>query len=687
VPEQVTQPLSISVTMVDDQGTRSDNTQPPLTVGSGPIQKVAQRVIAGVTGSLRGVRWYSPAPNSCPDGTMITADIQGVAPNGSPDGNTVASGSALFSSQYIPLPTGPFVTADQQFSVVFSVSNTCTITPASIDSNPTEGWVYTSSWQRLSDYDGRSDIGMGTIVEPPAGLVPTRSFLGAHTATRLNDGRVLIVGQSQQAQIFDPITGLITGTGSTNVLRSQNHRATLLDNGKVLVTGGQTNTGSSTIYLDSAELYDPGTGSFQLLASTLSGVRANHTSTKLADGKVLITGGSYYDASNVYHTRNTAVIYDPSTNSFTPVGNMIASRERHTATLLKSPDNRVFVFGGWQDGDNRGEFFDPNTLTFSATTGFPNAYHGGGHTATLLDDGKVLIAGGWNSNETTDVVELFDPNVGGGTFTLAGTMLHPRQYHAAAKLADGSVLLSGGLFDAVCCILHQPHASLERYVPGTGIVAAGSMLASRYEHVATPLQSGQVLFTGTFGWSFGASHTGELYDPATAVSVANPILPAGSNGSAYGVVLNGRGGTGPYTISQLSGALPTGMSYTQSTRTLSGVPGQSGSFTLAMSVIDNAAHTRYETITLPVNPIGVTTIQLPSSHAGVPYSASVVGTGVGTLTFSIFAGSLPPGLNMASNGAVSGTTTANCCFYGITVKVVDSIGQVSIRGVGISAQP
>ena len=688
VPEQVSQPLSISVTMVDDQGTRSDNTQPPLTIGSGPIQKVAQRVIAGVTGALRGVRWYSPSSNSCPDGTMITAEIQGVAPNGSPDGNTVATGSAPFLAQYIPLPTGPFVTADQQFSVVFSVSNTCTFTPASSDSNPTEGWVYTSSWQRLSDYDGRSDIGMGTVVEPPAGLVPVRSFLGAHTATRLNDGRVLIVGQSQQAQIFDPATGLVTGTGSTNVLRSQYHQATLLDNGKVLITGGQTNTGSTSIQLDSAELYDPSTESFQLLASTLFGARANHTSTKLADGKVLITGGSYYDASNVYHTRNTAVVYDPSTNAFTQVGNMIASREQHTATLLKSPDNRVLVFGGWQNGgDNRGEFFDPNTLTFSTTTGFPLAYHGGGHTATLLDDGKVLIAGGWTSNEVTDVVELFDASVGGGTFTGAGTMLHPRQYHAAAKLADGSVLLSGGLFDSVCCILHQPHASLERYVPGTGIVAAGSMIASRYEHTATPLQSGQVLFTGTFGWSFGASHTGELYDPATAVSLANPILPVGSNGSAYSVVLNGRGGSGGYTISQLSGALPTGMSYTQSTRTLAGVPGQSGSFSLAISVIDSVAHTRFETVTLPVDPVAVTTIQLPSSHANVPYSASVIGTGVGTLTFSILTGSLPPGLNMASNGAVTGTTTSTCCFYGITVKVVDSIGQVSIRGVGISAQP
>jgi hypothetical protein len=129
------------------------------------------------------------------------------------------------------------------------------------------------------------------------------------------------------------------------------------------------------------------------------------------------------------------------------------------------------------------------------------------------------------------------------------------------------------------------------------------------------------------------------------------------------------------------------MLYTQSTRTLSGVPGQSGSFGLAIGVTDNAAHTRYETVTLPVDPIAVTTIQLPSSHAGVAYSASVIGTGVGTLTFSILTGSLPPGLNMASNGAVTGTTTATCCFYGITVKVVDSIGQVSIRGVGISAQP
>ena len=102
-----------------------------------------------------------------------------------------------------------------------------------------------------------------------------------------------------------------------------------------------------------------------------------------------------------------------------------------------------------------------------------------------------------------------------------------RDDHTAVKLDDGSVLVAGGLRDTTCCgTPHEPQATMERYVPGTGWVSAGSMRASRYNHSATLLGDGRVLLAGTWGWSNAGSRMAELYNPATALSFTGPHQPA-----------------------------------------------------------------------------------------------------------------------------------------------------------------
>jgi len=274
---------------------------------------------------------------------------------------------------------------------------------------------------------------------------------GSQAATLLSDGKVLIVGGIYgsvltSAEVYDPNTGAFTQTtGSMSVARMF-PTATLLKTGKVLITGGLDDTGSQ---LASAELFDPATGTFARI-DDMADPRGGHTATLLNDGRVLIAGG--------YSLANT-LLYDPSTGKFSPSGNMVTWRFNHTATLLS--DGRVLMAGG-QGGDSnqviaKAELYDPSTGTFSAVGDMPFAREH--HTATLLNSGKVLIAGGaagTSANIAISAAELFDPAA--GTFTRTADMSSPRMSFTATLLEDGEVLVTGGYDNG-----GAPIATADRY--------------------------------------------------------------------------------------------------------------------------------------------------------------------------------------------------------------------------------
>ncbi|MBZ5642941.1 MAG: choice-of-anchor D domain-containing protein [Acidobacteriia bacterium] len=344
-----------------------------------------------------------------------------------------------------------------------------------------------------------------TNTSVPTGNLATAR--GVHTATLLPNGKVLLVGgqsptvQTETAELYDPVSGTFAATGSMSVARS-GHTATLLPNGKVLIAGGG-NCNSGCAYFNTAELYDPGSGTFSptgSLATPYFGAEA----ILLPGGKVLIAGGSA-DGTN---SNSFAELYDPSTGLFTLTGALVNPRQEFTATLLAS--GKVLLAGGLVNGavSVTAEIFDPFTGAFTSTGSLsvPRALH----TATLLSNGKVLIASGNSTLSRTAANELYDPV--SGTFSLTGNLGEPRFDHTATALSNGSVVIAGG-------ITGQILGSVEPYDPSAGIFNSRSvfMNVSRIGQAEARLADGSILITGGADQNKNGAltPTAEIYDPAT----------------------------------------------------------------------------------------------------------------------------------------------------------------------------
>jgi hypothetical protein len=377
---------------------------------------------------------------------------------------------------------------------------------------------------------------LAIVARPTPARAGTFSLTGAidparqyHSVTLLADGKVLVaggygsggVGWLVDSQLFDPqkedyintrrlSKGDFILTGRL-ITRRDAHTATLLPNGKVLVAGGEEVTGSGfSVVLSSAELYDPASGLFARTGSMATG-RELHTATPMNNGKVLIAGGE--DAKGYAVTR--AEVYDPAATSFIPTGSMGVGRYGHTATAL--PSGEVLIAGGEridEDGFDialsSAEIYNPSTGRFHPTGSMRVARKH--HTATLLRNGQVLLAGGEDNNgHALESAEFY--NTGSGTFRTVGQMMSAHDSHIATLLGDGRVLIAGGFSGS-----SGVTAAAELFDPASGrFEDTGDMHIAREFFTATLMSDGRVLIIGGFGFNaasgFDVIGPCEIYAP------------------------------------------------------------------------------------------------------------------------------------------------------------------------------
>jgi Kelch motif/Galactose oxidase, central domain len=388
---------------------------------------------------------------------------------------------------------------------------------------------------------------------------------GTYTVTATNNATKASATATITVTSFGGYSGAFANISTVNGLRTarSNHTATLLTTGWALISGGLD--GSATA-VNKAESFNPKAGAFGHFSSlhNMTTPRAYHTATILMNGKVLITGG----INNSNTPLNSVEIYDPFSNTFTATGSMTTARWMHSATLL--PNGKVLVAGGTSvtpaassgiEGNpplDSAELYDPVTGTFTALTVNmlqPRYYH----TATLLPNGKVLLAGGQGRlGQKLADAELFDPVamsfaatgnnmvvdptidtgrwiftatllrddtlfvVGGDGGTIAGApnflasgqiydpvlnnfidfanqMTDARAFHAVAMRVDGTVLIVGGIGGNAMNppLVGDVLASAEIYDPAAkSFASTGSLNNARANHTATALASGKILIAG-----------------------------------------------------------------------------------------------------------------------------------------------------------------------------------------------
>ena len=337
-----------------------------------------------------------------------------------------------------------------------------------------------------------------------------------HTATLLRDGSVLVVGgvrvryhdangialppDPHTVERYDPDTGSWRYAAPLRWGRS-GHTATLLDDGRVLVAGSE----SLLPGIGMPEVYDPVADRWTdttLLQDRHE--RAGTTGSLLPDGMVMLAGG--VDMSDISAPTE---IYDPRTDrwSFGPA--LVTNRFGQTATPL--PDGRILFAGGYEDSFYSSPRPVPSAELFDAAVGrfvvagAPLFAHWG-HTATVLPDSNVVFAGGvdlvpragatrWSSR-ALHATEVFD--VREGRWVRGHDMNHPRHGHTTTLLDDGALLVVGGR--AALAESAQVHASTELTpIPYAQPIEIESLHQARYGHTATRLQDGSVLVVGGNG--------------------------------------------------------------------------------------------------------------------------------------------------------------------------------------------
>lgn len=323
----------------------------------------------------------------------------------------------------------------------------------------------------------------------------------AHTATLLPDGRVLIAGgagdtpqapATATAEIFNPATGTFTPTGSMTTIRAF-HTATLLPNGKVLISGGGIN-GFAPGTKKSQELFDPATGTFTATGDMVSS-RSSHSSVLLPNGKVLHVGSA----------GTSAELYDPATGQCTATPAMSQTRWREWTFAVLLTSGKVLVVGGTEvsgiaNPTHIAEVYDPvaNTFTNSGALQANRALF----QVQALPDGKAVVLNGsiyvGNSGTSAKTAEVWDPATGQFT-TNTGTQARAGFFWCPSVMrADGVPMIGSGSSPT---LMDTFSSTLSAYAPAptlpNGVLYFAAMVR---------LKGGRIMICG--GAAGGTAYTG-----------------------------------------------------------------------------------------------------------------------------------------------------------------------------------
>jgi hypothetical protein len=473
-----------------------------------------------------------------PTGTVTTGTVIQVNPSFTvPSGLTKTSSvilvnddsaSAIAATSGTPVLHTPTVNTTYKLKVCYTDTR---VIPAVSNCETTTGT--TTSVQVVS---GPTKLSTGGVLN-----VARSDF----TTTSLQNGMVLVAGGINSAgavektvEIYDPISNKWTLTGELKTAR-RGHAATLLRDGRVLVTGGYDGTAATTA-LNKAETYDPATGVWTNTAGTLVQARRWHTSTLLNNDKVLITGGGVSSGSGT-----VVELFDPTTGSFTATVSMRLPRQGHTASLL--PSGQVLVIGR-NNSDN--SLLTVNSVSYNAsrtteiytpavgntaatwTDGPVMTYGRDSHAVTLINatsSNFLLVTGGYSYNGGGDKAELLDV-----TSTLSSTfssnplwaatsspMSVSRALHTSTLVSDAGVvkvLVTGG-YNATSQMLKSTELfTLNATTPASSTWSTTGnkeLTLARAMHTSTLLSNGNMLVLGTYYSTTGTvSNTSEIWTPA-----------------------------------------------------------------------------------------------------------------------------------------------------------------------------
>jgi Putative Ig domain/Galactose oxidase, central domain/Kelch motif len=467
------------------------------------------------------------------------------------------------------------------------------------------------------------------------------------------------------------LSGTLTGTTNANGIASF---------ANLNVDHGQRNYTLAATVANSSGISNPFNVEGYCETGSMNTARHNHILLGLPNGKVLITGGAVN--ANSTGALASAELYDPVAHTFTNVGPMNVARLDHTVTLL--PNGKVLVAGGFNDSGvvSSAELFDPATNAFTLLTARMTSLRAE-HTATLLANGKVLIAGGNTNTNSVATAEIFDPTA--GTFTVTShTMTTARQIQHADLLPNGQVLISGG-FDNN----NNPLASAELYDPvADTFTATGSMATARGNHASALLYNGKVLVAGGLAPGDGAAvptATAELYDPSTGLFTTTGSMSIPRAHYAPSILDDGTifiqggaslpAGTSADVYNPATGTFRTTANFTAAQAGMRDSILPDGTVLLASGVNGQTVAVPNSEVFYPLSaPAGITitTLALPNANQNQPYSQLFLEFGgAGNLTWTVASGALPTGLTLSSSGVLTGTPTTSGTFT-FAVTVVDS---------------